>query len=312
MDHPQQWSTPPTLARTYGKARRRTLKLEAVLPYLYIAPFFVVFTAFFGYPLVYSFYVSLHSWTGIGPMRWVGWGNYSFALQNSYFWGSIVTTAELWLLVIPAGTVLSLILAVAWNHARFRGRNIVIVMYLLPAVVSIVAASVVFKILYDPTAGPIAYVLKAVGLPVIPWLTSEGWARVGIAVVRVWASVGLGALFYFSALQAISKEIYDASLVDGCGPIRQFVSITVPLLARTTLFLAVVNTLTTLALFAEPFFITNDGGPNNATTTVGLYLYHLVNNLDLGTASAVSFLMTIGMMAVSIILFVTARRWTEA
>jgi ABC-type sugar transport system permease subunit len=290
-------------------AAKRKWRLRSGVPYLYVAPFFIVFFAFFAYPLAYSFYVSLHRWAGIGPMKAVGWDNYTFALGNDFFWSSIRTTGLMWLMALPLGTLLSMVIAVAWNNASFRGRNIAIVMYLMPAVVSIVAISVVFRILYDPSAGPIDTVITGLGLPAVPWLSSEGWARVALGIVRLWESIGLGALFYFASLQGISAEIYDASAVDGCTPVRQFLSITVPLLARTTLFLTVINTLQVFSMFAEPQLVTNQGGPNNATTTVGFYLFTLVQNLDLGTASAVSFLMTVGMMIVSILLFLTARRW---
>jgi ABC-type sugar transport system permease subunit len=127
--------------------------------------------------------------------------------------------------------------------------------------------------------------------------------------VRIWEIVGLAALFFGSSLQSIPQDYYDAAAVDGGGPVRQFFSITVPLLTRTILFLTVVNTLGALSLFAEPQLITANGGPNNATTTVGLYLLLKVQALDLGTASAVSFLMTAIMMIVSIALFLAARRW---
>ncbi len=279
-----------------------------VAPYLYVAPFFVVFSAFFAYPVAYSVYVSLHSWSGVGPMKWVGWGNYTFALRDAYFWGAFKTTAILWLEVIPLGIVLALLIAVVLNRRRFRGRSVALVLYLLPAVISIVASSLVFKILYDPIAGPIDVTLGGLGLPRIPWLSDEAWARIAIGLVRLWESIGLSTLFFLASLQHISHEIYDAASVDGGGPIRTFWSITVPLLVRTILFLTVVNTLAVLGLFAEPQLVTS-GGPNNATTTLGLYLYNMINGLDLGTASAVSFIMSAFMMIVSIALFVTARHW---
>lgn len=279
------------------------------IAYLYIAPFFVVFFAFFAYPLGYSFYLSLHRWAGIGPMKPVGWGNYTFALQNPFFWGAVRTTAVTWLLVLPFGTAVSMAVAVAWNRKTFLLRSIAIVLYLLPCVISIVAISVVFRILYDQSVGPIDAVITSIGLPSVAWLGDENSARVGVAIVRIWESVGLGALFYFASLQNISQEIYDAADVDGCSALRKFSNITVPLLMRSTLFVTVINTLAVFSLFAEPEIITNDGGPNNATTTIGLYLYHLVLNLDYGTAAAVSFLATVGMMLVSVMLFLIGRRW---
>ena len=280
-------------------------------PYVYVAPFYVIFFAFFAYPVAYSFFVSLQHWSGIGPMRYVGLGNYTFVLSDNYWWDAVATTAILWLMVMPLGTAFSLLLAVAWNRVRFRWRNVSLVLYVLPAAISIVAVSVVFRILYDQTAGPIDVVLGAVHLHPIPWLTSTTWSKPAVALVRLWESVGLGALFFSAALQNISHEIYDAAAVDGAGPVRQFFHITLPLLTGTIVFLTVVGTIAVLGMFAEPQLITSDGGPGDSTTTLGLYLYHMVQGLDFGTASAVSFLMTILMMVVSVILFMSARRWTS-
>jgi ABC-type sugar transport system permease subunit len=231
-------------------------------------------------------------------------------LSDNFFWMAIETTALIWLSV-PAGLFLALIVAVLWNRRQVWGRNVVLVLYLLPAVVSIVAISLVFKIMYDETAGPIDVLLSSLGLPTIPWLTDETGARLAIFFVRVWEVIGLAALFFGASLQSISQDLYDSASVDGAGPVRQFFSITIPLLTRTILFLTVINTINALGLFAEPQLITNNGGPNNATTTVGLYLLLKVQGLDLGTASAVSFLMTAIMMVVSIVLFLSARRWTS-
>jgi len=279
-------------------------------PYLYIAPFFAVFFVFFAYPVAYSFYVSLHSWTGQGPMKWVGWDNYNFSLTDNFFTQALQTTGLIWVSV-PITLLLSLVIAVVWNQARFRGRSVLLVLYLLPTVISIVAVSLVFRILYDPSVGPVNVALGWFHIPAVNWLGDETSARYAIVIVRIWEMIGLGVLFFAAALQAISTDYYDAASVDGSGPIRQFWSITVPLLSRTLLFMMVWNTLNALSLFAEPQLIMSSGGPNNATTTVGLYLFQKVQNLDLGTASAVSFLMTAIMMVVSVLLFLGARRWTS-
>jgi ABC-type sugar transport system permease subunit len=289
---------------------RRQRLIRTTAPYAYIAPFFVIFFTFFAYPVVYSFYVSLHRFSGQGAMTWVGWGNYDFALADSYFWGALENTAFLWLSV-PITVLLALIIAVIWNRPGMLGRSVLLVMFLLPSVISIVAISVVFRVLYDPTAGPIDMALGWLGVPPIDWLNDDTSARFGLLVLRVWETLGLGILFIASSLQAIPQDYYDAAAVDGSGPVRTFVSITVPLLARTILFLTVWYTLSALSLFAEPFLVMNQGGPNNATQTLGLYLFQKDIALDLGTASAVSFLTTCAMMIMSVLLFLAARRWTR-
>ncbi len=284
--------------------------LQASTPYLYVAPFFVIFIIFFAYPVANSLYVSMHNWAGQGPMKPVGWGNYSFVLTDNYFTEALLVTGIVWL-AVPATLVVSLVIAVVWNHPRFKGRSIVLMMYLLPTVISIVAVSLVFRILYDPTSGPINEALGWVHLGPVDWLGDAVAARGALILVRIWETVGLGILFFASSLQSISADYYDAASVDGGGPVRQFFSITVPLLARTILFMSIWNTLAALSLFAEPNLIMSQGGPNNATSTIGLYLYTKVQTLDLGTASAVSFLMTLMMMMISVVLFFVARRWTH-
>jgi multiple sugar transport system permease protein/lactose/L-arabinose transport system permease protein/cellobiose transport system permease protein len=279
-------------------------------PYFYIAPFFIIFFIFFAYPVAYSFYVSLHSWSGQGAMKWVGWGNYNFVLSDNYFIEALETTGLMWLSV-PATMLLSLIVAVIWNRPGMRGRSVLLVMYLLPTVISIVAVSLVFRILYDPIAGPIDMALEWLRLPPVDWLNDATSARVALIILRIWETVGLGVLFFVAALQAIPQDYYDAAAVDGSGPVHQFWSLTIPLLARTILFIMVINTLSALSLFAEPYLVMNQGGPDNATVTIGFYLFQKVTNLDFGTASAVSFLTTAIMMTMSVILFLAARRWTR-
>ena len=311
----EHWDNAPHSGRAAARrrgspvARLRAWLGGAYTPYLCIAPFFAVFFAFFAYPVAYSFYVSLQHWSGIGPMRSVGFDNYTFVLSDSFFWNAVDNTALLWLLVVPPGIVLSLLIAVALNRARFRGRAIATMLYLLPTVSSIVAVAFVFKIFFDQDYGPVNIVLGTLHLPHVPWLTSEAWSKPTLALVRLWASVGLGALFFYAAMQNISQDLYEAAAMDGCNPLRQFWAITLPLLSRTILFIAIVGTLAVLSLFAEPQLITNNGGPGTSSVTLGYYLYTFINNLDYGTASAVSFLTTMAMMIVSIALFLIARRW---
>jgi ABC-type sugar transport system permease subunit len=243
-------------------------------------------------------------------MKWVGWGNYNFVLTDNYFLESLRTTGLIWLSV-PVMLFAALIIAVIWNRPDMRGRSVLMVLYLLPTVISVVAAAVVFRILYDPSAGPIDVALQWAGIAPINWLGDETSARVALFLVRIWETVGLGVLFFASALQAIPQDYYDAASVDGSGPIHQFFRITVPLVTRTILFLLVWNTLSALSLFAEPNLIMNAGGPNFATQTLGLYLFNDVGQLQFGTASAVSFLTTAIMMVISVLLFLAARRWTS-
>ena len=172
-------------------------------------------------------------------MKWVGWDNYSFVAHRQLLHaGPADNRADLAVRADHAAPVV--------DHrgdlepAAVPRPQRLLVLYLLPTVISIVAVSLVFRILYDPTAGPMKWRCSWFRhLPPINWLGDETSARVAILLVRIWETIGLGVLFFAAALQAISQDYYDAASVDGSGPMRQFCSITVPLLSRTILFMMV-------------------------------------------------------------------------
>lgn len=297
----------PALETITARMRwRRTI--TALAPYLYIAPFFVVFGAFGLYPTLYAFVLSFTRWHGIGDPQFIGLGNYTYLLQSETFWSSVENSIVVWFLVVPAQILLSIAVASKLSR-KIRFRSFYRVAFLVPYLVPLVAIAQVWLILFDRDFGAVNTILHQLGLPHVGWLTDPMWAKPTMALLVFWKGFGFSTIIMLAAIQTIPTELYEAAALDGASGLAQLWRITVPLLRRTTTFFLVVATLGILQMFAEPYVLTR-GGPYGTTITVGYALYKYTINLDLGTGAANSFLLMIavGLVALLMLRFMLRRR----
>ena len=282
-----------------GGPRRFSLRRRGA-PYLFIAPFIVIFALFSVYPLTFALRLSFTDWRGTGSANWVGWDNYTYLLTNPAFWSSLANSGVLWLLIIPAQVVIGLLAAVLLNNAKLRLRGFYRTAFIVPFVTPLVAIAQIWIVAFDQNYGPVNDLLGLVGLPDIGWLTTSEWAKPTVALLFLWKTTGFAIIILLSGLQSIDGTVYEAAALDGASRIRQLWSITVPLIRRTLMFLVVLQTLAVFQMFTEPFVVTK-GGPYNSTTTAGLYLYTHITRADLGTGAANSFLLVIVVMLLSLV-----------
>lgn len=255
------------------------------------SPWVVSFALFGLYPFAFSLVASFTDYSPIraSGARFVGFGNYLDALRDPTFWHALGNTAVFVVGTIPFTTAIALLLALAVQPA-FRGRTIFRVGFFLPSVVSVVVLSLVFKALYART-GSLNALLAWLHLPTPAWLLDPNLALPAIMAMDVWAASGYYMIVMLAGLEAIPRELYDAAELEGAGAWERFVSITLPLLKPTLLFVLVVNTVRSLQIFAEVFVMTR-GGPLGHTTTVVYYLYEQAfSRFHLGYASAVAYLL---------------------
>ena len=269
-------------------------------PYVFVLPFVAVFGAFSVYPMLFTLQLSFTNWHGSGTPRWVGWDNYAYLLTNPGFWSSMGNSATLWLLIVPAQIVLGLLVAVLLDNAKTRLRGFYQTAFIVPFVTPLVAVAQIWVVLFDQNYGAVNSLLNLFGLPDVGWLTTSEWAKPTLALLFLWKTTGFIVIILLSGLQAIDATIYEAAAIDGASLRRQFWSITVPLVRRTTMFAVVLQTLAVFQMFAEPFVVTQ-GGPYSSTTTAGYYLYNHITRGDLGTGAANSFLLVIFVMALSLL-----------
>ena len=275
-------------------------------PYIFLSPFVVLFAVFGLFPLLFSLYLAFQSWeptSGLGAMTFVGVGNFTFALQDEWFWKSLWNTG--WL-AIASGVpqhVVAIPLAY-FIHTSFKGlRNAVVGAYFMPYITSTVAIAILFSSLFSTDYGLVNVGLQSLShlpglgslLPQEPvdWLGEPGNIKPAISMLVFWRYVGFNVVLYLAALQTIPKDIYEAATMDGAGRVQQFWHITLPSLKPMIFFGVTLSVIGGLQLFEEPFILTGGrGGSDQAGMTTAIYLYRMAFDFnDFGAASAMSWLL---------------------
>ncbi|WP_442912774.1 carbohydrate ABC transporter permease [Kutzneria sp. CA-103260] len=283
----------PAVAR---QARWARLDLK-VSPYLYIAPFFVLFAVVGLFPLLYTGYVSLFDWQlGDDTAKFLGAGNYTELLQDPQFWNALANTVSIFLLSSVPQVIVAVGVAALLN-TNLRLRTGFRMGVLVPYVASLVAVGIIFGNLFGVNYGLVNSIMDAVGIGKIDWQANRFASHIAIATMVNWRWTGYNALIVLAAMQAIPPELHEAAMIDGAGPWRRFRSVTLPLLRPTITFVVITSTIGGLQIFTEPKLFSampgsNTGGSTNQFQTVTLYLYQSAfENLRLGYASAIAWML---------------------
>jgi cellobiose transport system permease protein len=294
------------------KARLSKLDLR-LSPYLYIAPFFLLFSVFGIFPLLYTSFVSLHDWDLLGSGPYVGMQNYRELLADEYFWNAVVNTFGIFVLATVPQLLMALGLASLLN-SRLRARTFWRMGVLLPNITSVATVAIIFSQFYGRDFGILNWLIGLVGVEPIDWQAHRWSSWIAISTMVDWRWTGYNALIYLAALQAVPHELYEAAAIDGAGKWRRFWTITVPLLRPTIIFTVVVATIGGMQLFTEPLlFDTNPayatGGSGREFQTLALFLYEQAfKQFRLGYAAAVAWLLLLLMVLVSAVNYLLVRR----
>ncbi|WP_245866227.1 carbohydrate ABC transporter permease [Prauserella marina] len=287
-------------------------------PYLYVAPFFVIFGVVGLFPLLYTAYVSLFDWELIDDSpSFIGFGNYVLLMSDPQFWKVLTNTFSIFLLSAIPQVIMAVLLAALLNtRLRFpTGWRIGI---LMPYVASLVALGIIFANLFGPNFGLVNGIFELLGLDRVDWQANRFASHVAIAIMVNWRWTGYNALIVLAAMQAIPRELHEAAVVDGAGPVRRFFSVTLPLLRPTLIFVIVTATIGGLQIFTEPKLFdampgSNNGGSTNQFQTVTLFMYQSAfEREDLGYASAIAWVLFVIIILVALINFLLTRRIASA
>jgi len=263
--------------------------------WLFVLPAMILFCGLMAYPILSSLFLVTRKWKGFNN-TYVGLGNFVRMAHDGIFWQALGHNFLFMAIQIPLMILLALILAVILNQGIKRYRGAFRVIYFLPCVTSLVAYSVLFRILLQSN-GLLNNIFLNFGLIAKPigWLSDPLWAKVTIIMALTWRWTGYNMVFFLVGLQNIDTDIFEAAEVDGASQRRKFLAITLPLLIPVILFSAVTSTSGTMQLFDEPNILTWEGGPGNATMTAALYIYRqaFVLNTDFGYATAISYVIVV-------------------
>jgi cellobiose transport system permease protein len=280
-------------------------------PYLYISPFFILFAITGLFPLLYTGWVSVHDWDLIGGEgAFVGLENFSTILGQAFFWKALRNTISIFLLSSVPQVIMAIVIA-ALLDANLRARTFWRMGVLLPYVVAPVAVALVFSKMFADDSGMINAVLTQLGMDPIGWHSQALPSHLAIATMVNFRWTGYNTLIFLAAMQAIPRDVYEAAVIDGASRLRQFFSVTVPMVRPTVIFVVITSTIGGLQIYDEPrmYDQMGQGGNDRQWLTITLYLYELGwRNTNLGRAAAVAWLLFMLIVVFAIANYLITRR----
>ncbi|SIT84943.1 carbohydrate ABC transporter permease [Microbacterium sp. RU33B] len=291
-----------------NKVSRWDLKYS---PYVYIAPFFILFAIVGLFPIVFTAAISFQEWDLVrNSGEFVGFEQYIWILNDPKFWTALRNTFSIFLLSSVPQLVLAIFIA-AMLDRNIRAKTFWRMSVLLPFVMAPVAVALIFSNMFGDNYGLVNNILSNIGLSPIPWHKDPFWSHIAIATMVNFRWTGYNALILLAAMQAVPREYYEAATVDGANAFRQFWSITLPSLRPTLIFVIITSTIGGLQIFDEPrmFDNTGQGGSAQQWLTITLYLYNIGwGEFNFGRAAALAWILFIIIVVIGLINLLITRR----
>jgi raffinose/stachyose/melibiose transport system permease protein len=268
-----RWAPP---ARPPGEPRR--------VAYLYLLPSLLLFGVFVLVPLARAGWISLFEWDGVTVGEWVGLDNYAAVVSEAELRRAFLHSAVLLVFYALLPVVIGLVLAAAASRSRVRGLAALRTIIFLPQVVALVVVAVVWRLIYQPTG----------------WLGDFGLALPAVGLIGTWVAYGLCFVLFMAGVQKVPRSLYDASRVDGAGPVREFFAVTLPALRGEIAVALTLCTISALRNF-DIVYLTTAGGPGDATTVPALEVYERAFRTgEVGSAAAVGLCLAAVIFALAI------------
>lgn len=275
---------------------------------LFISPWLIGFLCLTFYPFIASIYYSFCSYDVISSPVWIGWKNYRIMFTDDpLFWKALYNTLYFTIFATPLGLVISIGVALLLN-TKVKGMAVYRTIYYLPAILPIVASSIVWLWLLNPQYGVINGILYNIGIEGPGWLADSKWSKPALILMSVWG-VGQAVLIYLASLQGIPQVLYESAEIDGARWYHKMRYITLPLLTPAIFFNLIIGMIGALQYFTQAYIMTA-GGPSDSTLFYSLYLY---NNafayFKMGYASAQAWILFVLVLLVTLIVFRSSARW---
>lgn len=245
--------------------------------YFFLAPAVSAIFFFFFIPVIAAFLISftdfdIYTLGDFSTLRFVGLDNYLNLFKDDLFWTALKNTFYFVIVAGPLSIMISLGAALLLNSKLVRFKAIFRLSYFLPVVTTLVAVAIVWRFIYHHNFGIMNYFIGFFGIDPIDWLGDPFWAMPSIILMAVWKNFGYNMIIFIAGLQNIPEELYEAANIEGANAWQKFKSITIPMLAPTTIFISIITMIGFFQLFAEPYVMTQ-GGPLNSTLSIVQYMY---------------------------------------
>ncbi|WP_145948295.1 carbohydrate ABC transporter permease [Paenibacillus sp. Y412MC10] len=305
------------MAQTYlHPAREQSAALKALkkrrrggaAPYLFIFPWIFGFLVFTLGPLLFSLVISFFDWPIVGKVTFIGLGNYvEMFTDDPLFWKSLMVTLKFAVLFVPLNIIVALGLAMLLNQ-KVRGSAIFRTAFYLPSVISGVALAMIWSWVYSGDYGILNYFLSIFGIQGPDWLNDTKWSLVAMVVASLWGQ-GSMMLIFLAGLKGIPKDLYESASIDGAGKLRQFVSVTVPMITPTILFNLITSIIAAFQQLTLALLLTG-GGPMKATYFYAMYMYeNAFKYFKMGYSAANAWFMFLIVLTLTFLVFKSSEAW---
>lgn len=268
--------------------------------YALVGFFGVPFLVFNVGPVLFGIYVGFTEWGIIGAPQWVGLENYRVALSDPWVRIAFVNVARYALIIVPGVTILGLLFALFVNQ-RWPLSTLSRTILFTPNVVSATVIGLIWVWVLDTQFGVLNHYLGVLGIGPIKWLTSVQWSLVGVSIASIWWDMGLAFVLFLAALQNVPSDLYEAADIDGAGRFAKLWHIVLPHIRPTVSMVVTLQLISTMRIFSQVYVMT-DGGPAGSSSSVIYYVYKTaVQQQRLGFASALSVLLFLAIMALTIV-----------
>ncbi|MCX4878374.1 carbohydrate ABC transporter permease [Streptomyces sp. NBC_00847] len=279
-----------------------------IAPLVLIAANVVLFALFFVWPAVIGLVYSFTNYTGVGAFQFIGLSNYHNLFGDSTFYDALTRTLLYTVLFVPLNFVLSLLIANVLVSKHAKGVSVARILFFIPWLLSPIVVGVLWRWLFGENFGLVNYVIEKLGGHAVPWQSNADLSLVVVVMAAAWAWTGFSMLLFIAAIKNVPVSYYEAASLDGAGPWRQFISITLPSIAPTSFIVILLNTINSMKEY--PLFVSlNNGGPGTSNNLLVQYIYQTgFQRGQIGYASAASFVLMLILMAVAIIQLIVNRR----
>lgn len=276
---------------------------QAPIALLFLLPALAILIAFVGWPMLSALRLSFTNASGFGLEEWVGLDNYVRVFTDPRILSTLGNTALYTVLFTPTALIAALLLALLLGNRKLIGRGFFRTALFLPFIVSLAVAAFAWTYLLDPQVGLLNYWLRAVGIQLGNVLQDPALAMPTVVLVAIWKNFGFYMVIFIAGLQEIPESLYEAAKIDGAGAWRRFVSVTLPQLSNTLAFVVVFAMIAALQAFDQIYVMTG-GGPYRTTQTVVMEIYQEgFKKLDLGVATALSYVLLAATLILSLVQF---------
>ena len=270
--------------RTLSSRYKRAGALMA-LPSMAVISLFIII------PIIYSLYMSLHDWNIMYNIKdFIGFDNYKEVFSDDRFWNALKNTVIYTVAYVPILVIASLLLA-AFINEKFIGSGFFKSLFFIPAITSMAIIAIIFRFLLDGDIGYVSIMLRRMGFNLPDFLRDPSTAMGAVVLTSAWRWIGFYMVIFLSGFNSIPDSLYEAAEIDGAGKLRQFFSISIPLLMPTISFALITNLINSFQVF-DPVYVMTKGGPMFSTEVLVYYVYYMgFNVFDMGYASSMAFIL---------------------